>query len=70
MLQVVEAFGKACGHDVPYVIKPRRAGDISTCYCDPAKAERELGWKAEFGIEEMCRDSWNWQSKNPNGYRD
>ena len=70
VLQVVEAFGKACGHDIPYVIKPRRAGDISTCYCDPAKAERELGWKAEYGIEEMCRDSWNWQSKNPNGYRD
>jgi UDP-glucose 4-epimerase len=70
VLQVVEAFGKACGHAVPYVIKPRRAGDISTCYCDPAKAERELGWKAQYGIEEMCRDSWNWQSKNPNGYRD
>ena len=70
VLQVVEAFGKACGHPVPYAIKPRRAGDISTCYCDPSKAAKELNWTAEFGIEEMCRDSWNWQSRNPNGYRD
>lgn len=70
VLQVVEAFGKACGHPVPYEIKPRRAGDIASCYCDPGKAERELNWTAAFGIEEMCRDSWNWQSHNPNGYRD
>ena len=70
VLQVVDAFGKACGHEIPYVIRPRRAGDISTCYCDPSKAKKELGWTAQFGIEEMCRDSWNWQSKNPNGYRD
>ena len=70
VLQVVDAFGKACGHDIPYVIQPRRAGDISTCYCDPSKAAKELDWTAQFGIEEMCRDSWNWQSKNPNGYRD
>ena len=70
VLQVVEAFGKACGHPVPYASKPRRAGDISTCYCDPSKAAKELNWTAEFGIEEMCRDSWNWQSRNPNGYRD
>ena len=70
VLQVVEAFGKACGHPVPYVIRPRRAGDISTCYCDPSKAAKELNWAAQYGIEEMCRDSWNWQSKNPNGYRD
>ena len=70
VLQVVEAFGKACGHPVPYVIRPRRAGDISTCYCDPSKAAKELNWTAQYGIEEMCRDSWNWQSKNPNGYRD
>ena len=70
VLQVVDAFGKACGHDIPYVIQPRRAGDISTCYCDPSKAARELDWTAQYGIEEMCRDSWNWQSRNPNGYRD
>ena len=70
VLQVVEAFGKACGHDIPYVIRPRRPGDISTCYCDPSKAADELDWTAQYGIEEMCRDSWNWQSSNPNGYRD
>ncbi len=68
VLEVVKAFEKASGQKVKYEIKPRRAGDIATCYCDPSKAERELFWKAEFGIEEMCRDSWNWQSKNPNGY--
>ena len=70
VLQVVKAFSKACGKEIPYVIKPRRAGDIATCYCDPSKAARELGWKAEYGIEEMCRDSWNWQQKNPNGFAD
>lgn len=68
VLDIVKAFGKACGHDIPYEIKPRRAGDIACCYCDPAKAEEVLGFKAEYGIEEMCRDSWNWQSKNPYGY--
>ncbi len=70
VLDVVKAFEKANGVKVPYSIKPRRAGDIATCYSDPAKACRELGWKAEFGIEEMCRDSWNWQKNNPNGYGD
>ncbi|MCQ2187974.1 MAG: UDP-glucose 4-epimerase GalE [Bacteroidales bacterium] len=70
VLDVVNAFVKANGVPVPYAIKPRRPGDISTCYSDPAKAERELGWKAQYGIEDMCRDSWNWQKKNPNGYRD
>lgn len=68
VLDVVKAFEKVNGVKVPYAIKPRRAGDIATCYSDPTKAERELGWKAEFGIEEMCRDSWNWQRKNPNGF--
>jgi UDP-glucose 4-epimerase len=68
VLQVVKAFSKACGKELPYVIKPRRAGDIATCYCDPAKAKAELGWEAEYGIEEMCADSWRWQSQNPNGY--
>ena len=68
VLDVVKAFEKANGVAVPYSIKPRRPGDIATCYSDPAKALLELGWKAEFGIEEMCRDSWNWQKNNPEGY--
>lgn len=55
---------------VPYVISPRRPGDIATCYSDPSKAEKVLGWKAQFGVEDMCRDSWRWQSKNPQGYED
>ncbi len=70
VLDVVRAFEKVNGVPVPYSIKPRRAGDIATCYSNPAKAERELGWKAEYGIEEMCRDSWNWQKNNPNGYEE
>lgn len=69
VLDVVKAFGKACGHEIPYEIKPRRAGDVTACYCDPAKAKKELGWEAQYGIDEMCRDSWNWQTKNPDGYR-
>ena len=68
VLDVIHAFSKACGKEIPYEIKPRRAGDIATCYADSTKAYQELGWKAEYGIEEMCRDSWNWQSKNPDGY--
>ena len=68
VLDVLHAFEKACGKTLPYEIKPRRAGDIATCYCDASKAERELGWKAEFGIDRMCVDSWRWQSNNPNGY--
>lgn len=70
VLQVVKAFEKACGKEIKYAIKPRRAGDIATCYCDSSKAKRELGWEAEKGIEEMCADSWRWQSMNPNGYND
>ena len=70
VLQVVKAFEKACGKEIKYAIKPRRAGDIATCYCDASKAKRELGWEAEKGIEEMCADSWRWQSMNPNGYND
>lgn len=70
VLDVVNAFIKASGIDVPYKIGPRRAGDLATCYSDPGKALRELGWKAERGIEEMCEDSWRWQSQNPNGYPD
>ena len=68
VLDVVNAFMKVNGVNVPYVIKPRRPGDIATCYCNPAKAKAELGWEAQYGIEEMCRDSWNWQKNNPNGY--
>ena len=68
VLQVVEAFERANGLTIPYDIKPRRAGDIATCYASAEKAERELGWKAEFDMDAMCRDAWNWQSKNPNGY--
>lgn len=68
VLDVVKAFEKANGVSVPYAIKPRRAGDIATCYCNPAKAKEELGWEALYGIEEMCRDSWNFQKNNPNGY--
>ncbi len=70
VLDVVKAFSKACGHELPYQIKPRRAGDIAMCYCDPKKAERELGWVAEYDMEDMCRDSWRWQSNNPDGYRE
>ncbi|MDY3921300.1 MAG: UDP-glucose 4-epimerase GalE [Hallerella porci] len=68
VLDVLHAFEKANGLKIPYSIKPRRAGDIATCYCDPSKAFRELGWKAKYGIEEMCRDSWNWQKQNPKGF--
>ncbi len=68
VLEVVRAFEKACGHPIKYEIKPRRPGDIAMCYCDPSKAEAELGWKAERGLEEMCADAWRWQKANPNGY--
>lgn len=61
VLDVVKAFEKANNLKVPYVIKPRRPGDIATCYCNPAKAKAELGWEAQYGIEDMCRDSWNFQ---------
>lgn len=69
VLDVIHAYEKACGKKLPYVIGPRRPGDIAACYADPTKAREELGWQAKYGIEEMCRDSWNWQSHNPNGYR-
>ena len=68
VLDIVKNFEAATGVKIPYVIKPRRAGDIATCYCDASKAEKELGWKAENGIREMCEDSWRWQSNNPQGY--
>ena len=68
VLDIVKNFEEASGIHIPYVIKPRRAGDIAECYADPSKAERELGWKAVYGIKEMCEDSWRWQSNNPDGY--
>ncbi len=70
VLQMIHAFDKACGKELPYVIKPRRAGDIAACYADASKAQRELGWKATHDIDDMCQSMWNWQSKNPNGYKD
>ena len=69
VLDVLHAYEKACGHALPYVVDPRRPGDIATCYADPKKAREELGWTAELGIEEMCASSWKWQSMNPNGYK-
>ncbi len=69
VLDVIHAFEKACGHPLKYSIKPRRAGDIAMCYADASKAKRELGWEAKLGIDEMCASLWNWQSKNPKGYR-
>ena len=70
VLDMVKAFSKACGKEIPYEIKPRRAGDIDMCYADPSKALKVLGWKAERGLDEMCEDTWRWQSQNPNGYRE
>lgn len=69
VLEVINAFMKVNGIKVPYSIKPRRPGDIATCFCNPAKAKAELGWEAQYDMEEMCRDSWNWQKKNPEGYK-
>mgnify|MGYP006069658583 FL=1 len=69
VLQMIEAFSKACGKKIPYVIKERRPGDIAQCYADASLAEKELGFKAERGIDEMCEDAWRWQHQNPQGYR-
>ena len=68
VLDMVHAFEKECGKPIPYQIKARRPGDIATCYSDATKAKEELGWVAERGLEEMCEDSWRWQSQNPDGY--
>lgn len=70
VLDIVHNFEEATGIHIPYSIKPRRAGDIATCYSSADKAKRELGWEARYGIKEMCADSWNWQKSNPNGYED
>ena len=70
VLEVIHAFEKACGKTLPYVIDARRPGDIAACYADASKANRELHWKAEKTIADMCADSWRWQSANPNGYKE
>ena len=70
VLDMVKAFEKANGIEIPYRIAPRRPGDIATCYADPSKAKELLHWTAEKTLEDMCRDSWRWQKNNPNGYRD
>jgi UDP-glucose 4-epimerase len=68
VLEMIRAFERACGEEIPYKIVPRRPGDIATSYADPSKANRELGWSTQLGINEMCSDVWRWQSGNPNGY--
>lgn len=70
VLDIVKAFSKAYGKELPYKIAPRRPGDLAVCFSDPTKAKEVLGWEAKRGIDDMCRDSWNWQSNNPNGYDD
>ncbi len=70
VLDIVKAFSKAYGKELPYKIASRRPGDLAVCFSDPSKAKEVLGWEAKRGIDDMCRDSWNWQSKNPNGYDD
>jgi len=67
--EVIESFKKASGVDIPYVIAPRRPGDIDECYADASLAKAELGWEAKYNIEDMCADTWRWQSANPNGYK-
>ncbi len=67
VMEVLKAYEKACGHSIPYRIAPRRPGDIAACYADASKAYRELGWKAERDLDAMCRDSWNFTQKNPDG---
>ena len=69
VFDVLHAYEKACGKTLPYVVDPRRPGDIAVCYADPTKAKDELGWEAKYGIEDMCASSWKWQSMNPNGYK-
>ena len=68
VLEVVKAFDKAVGTPIPYKIAPRRPGDIAACYADPSKAKAELGFVAKYNIDDMARDAWNWQKKNPDGY--
>ena len=69
VLDMIKAFEKVSGKNIPYQVVDRRAGDIAICYADPAYAAKKLGWKAKYGLDEMCKDTWRWQSKNPNGYK-
>ncbi len=68
VLEMIQGFEKASNQEIPHEITPRRAGDIASCWADPSKAEKELGWKALKDMDDMCRDTWNWQIKNPQGY--
>lgn len=68
VLDMVHAFSRACGKEIPYRIAPRRSGDVAACYADVSKAKEVLGWNAQPGIDDMCRSAWNWQRRNPNGY--
>lgn len=68
VLDILHAYEKACGHSIPYEVKPRRAGDIDTSYSECSKAKKELGWEAQYDVDDMCADSWRWQSMNPDGY--
>ena len=70
VLEMIKAFSKACGHEVPYEVGPRRDGDIAEVLADPTKANNELGWKAEYGLEDMVNSAWKWQEENPKGYRE
>jgi UDP-glucose 4-epimerase len=68
VLDMIKAFEKACGHEIPYKICPRRPGDIAACYASVDKAKNELGWEAKLGVDEMCASMWKWQTQNPDGY--
>ena len=68
MLQVVRAYAQASGREIPYVIAPRRPGDVAACYADPTRAAELLGWRARLGLDRMCADSWRWQRLNPQGF--
>ncbi len=70
VLDMIKAFSKACGHDIPYAIVDRRPGDIAACYASPSKAKEKLEWEAQYNLEDMCRDLWKWQTQNPNGYNE
>lgn len=70
VLDIIKSASAAVGHDIPYVIAPRRAGDIAACYADATKAKEELGWEAKYDVKRMCEDSWRWQSKHPNGFEE
>eukprot|EP00957_Ditylum_brightwellii_P120994 9227913-Ditylum_brightwellii.AAC.1 len=68
VIDMLKAMEKACGHELKYVVGPRREGDIATCYADASLAKKEMGWEATRGLEEMCLDTWSWQEKNPQGF--